>query len=145
MSCWDTSALLKLYFQEADSATFRQLAADTERITISAIARFETEAVFRRKEADGAIPRNEADVFQRQFDTDTQSGAIHSIPLGPAVAILYSDVLRNCLAHTPPVFVRESDALHIATALTEGEAHFVTADVRQRAAATLMRLQVLPT
>ena len=145
MSCWDTSALLKLYLQEADSATFRQLAADTERITISAIARFETEAVFRRKEVDGAIPRNEADAFQRQFDTDTQSGAINSIPLGPAVEILYSDVLRNCLARTPPVFVRASDALHITTALAEGETQFVTADARQRAAAILMGLQVSPT
>ena len=144
MSCWDTLALLKLYLQEADSATFRQLAADTERITVSAIARFETEAVFRRKEADGAIPRNEADVFQRQFNTDAYSGAVNSIPLGPAVKILYSDVLRSCLARTQPVFVRASDALHIATALAEGETQFVTADARQRTAATFMGLQVLP-
>lgn len=144
MSGWDTSALLKLYLQEADSAIFTQLAASPARIAISAIARYEMEAVFRRKEADGAIPMGEADVFQRQLDEDAASGTINSIPLGAAVGILYSDVLKRCLARTPPVFVRASDALHIATALAEGETQFVTADGRQRDAATLVGLRVLP-
>lgn len=144
MSYWDTSALLKLYLQESDSATFRELAAHTERISVSVIARFETEAVFRRKEAEGVIPSNEADFFQRQFEDDAQAGATDSIPLSPSVELLYSDVLKSCLAQTPPIFVRAIDALHIATALAEGETEFITADARQRAAAARMELRVLP-
>lgn len=144
MSCWDTSALLKLYLQEVDSATFRQLAAASARIAISAIVRYEAETVFRRKEADGAIPMGEADVFQQQFDSDAQLGAVNNIPLGAKVERMFSDVLKKCLARTPPVFVRASDAMQIATALAEGETEFVTADVRQRTAATLMGLRVVP-
>ena len=144
MSCWDTSALLKLYLSEIDSVSFVELASAVEHVTTSAIARYEAEAAFRRKEADGALVTGDAELFQQQFDADIQSGAVKSVALNPDVEREFSAVLTKCLSQSPPVFVRTNDALHIATALAEGETYFVTADVRQGLAAALMGMTVLP-
>ena len=56
----------------------------------------------------------------------------------------FAVVLDRCFSQTPPVFIRTNDALHIASALVAGETEFVTADIRQRTAAVLMSLVVLP-
>ena len=53
-------------------------------------------------------------------------------------------VLEACFSQTPPTFVRTNDALHLALAKVAGEPEFITADVRQRAAAVLMGFRVLP-
>jgi hypothetical protein len=52
--------------------------------------------------------------------------------------------MNRCHSQTPPVFVRTNYALHIASALVAGETEFITADGRQRVAAKLMGLVVLP-
>ena len=56
----------------------------------------------------------------------------------------FGEVLEACFSQTLPVFIRTNDALHIASALIAGEKEFITADGRQRAAAMLMGLVVLP-
>lgn len=61
-----------------------------------------------------------------------------------AVREKFGEVLEACFSQTRPVFIRTNDALHIASALVAGENEFVTADGRQRAAAVLMGLAVLP-
>jgi hypothetical protein len=43
-----------------------------------------------------------------------------------------------------PTFIRTNDALHLAWAKVAGEPGFITADMRQRAAALLMGFKVLP-
>jgi hypothetical protein len=53
-------------------------------------------------------------------------------------------VLEACFSQTPPTFIRTNDALHLASAKVAGEQEFITADVRQRAAALLMGFKVLP-
>lgn len=82
MSAWDTSGLLKLYFEELDSPTFRALAARGAPIVISVIARYEMEAVFRRKEVGGGLQPGDAIVFQRQFETSLQTRNVKAVPLG---------------------------------------------------------------
>jgi hypothetical protein len=42
------------------------------------------------------------------------------------------------LSQTPPTFIRTNDALHLASAKVAEESEFITADIRQRAAAVLM-------
>ena len=59
MSCWDTSALVKLYATEADSAQFQGLTAPGAPLVIARIARYEAHAVFRRREAEGSLPPGE--------------------------------------------------------------------------------------
>jgi hypothetical protein len=53
-------------------------------------------------------------------------------------------VLDKCFSQTPPTFIRTYDALHLASAKVAGELEFITAEVRQRAAALLMGFTVLP-
>jgi uncharacterized protein with PIN domain len=56
MSYWDTSALVKLSVAEVDSAQFQQLAGAGPHIVTAGIARLEARTVFRRREAEGALP-----------------------------------------------------------------------------------------
>ena len=115
MAHWDTSALLKLYVAEPDSAVFEGLVVSPP--VTAFIARHEARAMFHRREGEGALAVGEA---------------------------AYGLVLRQCLLHSPPVFVRTNDALHLAAAMQAGEIEFVTADVRQRAAARHLGFNVLP-
>jgi hypothetical protein len=56
----------------------------------------------------------------------------------------FGAVLEVCFSQTPPTFIRTNDALHLASAKVAGEREFITADMRQRAAAMLMGFTVLP-
>lgn len=49
MSLWDTSALVKLYAMETDSAQFQGLTAPGVPLVIARIAHYEAHAVFRRR------------------------------------------------------------------------------------------------
>lgn len=104
----------------------RIVGARRGRVAISAIGRYEAEAVFRRKEAAGALQAGDADLFQQRFDTHVRAGLISSASRSAEVKRRFSEVLRRCLTQTPPVFFRASDTLHIATAVAEGETELVT-------------------
>ena len=75
---------------------------------------------------------------------DIAAGDIKERLLTPALEVAYGEVLRDCLLHDPPVFVRTNDALHLAAARLAREQEFVSADGRQRAAATHLGFKVLP-
>ena len=51
MSYWDTSALVKLFVQEADSEQFEVLALEANMVT-GTVAMHEARTVFRRREAE---------------------------------------------------------------------------------------------
>ena len=144
MAHWDTSGLLKLFIHEADSSTFEALAAVGTVPVTAFIGRHEARAAFLRREGEGALPAGEADQLYRDFITDIANGDLTEVPLSPALEAEYADVLRQCLLHSPPVFVRTNDALHLATARLLGEQEFVSADGRQRAAAAHLGFTVLP-
>jgi predicted nucleic acid-binding protein len=63
MSYWDSSALLKLYVQELDSSEFQTLAREASRVATGSLARYEVRTVFRRREAEGVLPRGEAEAL----------------------------------------------------------------------------------
>ena len=56
----------------------------------------------------------------------------------------FGAVLEVCFSQTLPTFIRINDELHLASAKVAGEPEFITADMRQRAAAMLMGFTVLP-
>jgi hypothetical protein len=56
----------------------------------------------------------------------------------------FGAVLEVCFSQTLPTFIRTNDELHLASAKVAGEREFITADIRQRAAAMLMGFTVLP-
>lgn len=144
MAHWDTSGLLKLFFAEADSPTFATLAAAGTVPVTAFIARHEVRTAFLRREGEGALPSGEADQLYHDFLTDIADGDITEVPMSPALEFEYGNILRQCLLHSPPVFVRTNDALHLAAARLMGEREFVSADVRQRCAAAHLGFSVLP-
>lgn len=143
MSYWDTSALVKLYVQEADSARYEELALAATVVT-GAIAMYEALTVFRRREAEGAIPAEASVELLERLAGDVASGGIRVVWEADEVRREFGEVLEKCFSQSPPVFIRTNDALHIASAKASGEVEFVTADVRQQTAAVLVGLTVLP-
>jgi predicted nucleic acid-binding protein len=144
MAHWDTSALLKLFLAEADSSAFAALAAVGSTPVTAFIARYEAHAAFLRREGEGALIEGEADLLYLDLLADFANQDIVEVSLTPALEAEYDEVLRNCLLHSPPVFVRTNDALHLAAARLEGEKEFISADSRQRAAAEHLGFTVLP-
>lgn len=144
MAHWDTSGLLKLFINEADSPTFATLAAAGTVPVTAFIGRHEARAAFMRRESEGALPSGEAEHLYQDLLTDIANGDIVEAPLTPTLEAEYGKVLQQCLLNSPPVFVRTNDALHLASARLMGEHEFVSADARQRAAAIHLGLKVLP-
>jgi predicted nucleic acid-binding protein len=78
MSYWDSSALVKLYVQELyvqelDSAEFRALAVKASRVATGSLTRHEVRTVFRRREAEGVLPSDEAAALYAELNTDIAS------------------------------------------------------------------------
>ena len=68
MSYWDTSTLGKLYFLKADSAAFANKAGNTLIIVTARLALHEMRRVAYRKESDGLISTDTAEVVLNQVD-----------------------------------------------------------------------------
>lgn len=144
MAHWDTSALLKLFLSESDSLVFSGIAADGSAPVTAFIARHELHSAFVRRESEGALPKGESNRLYADFLGDLESGDICETPLSAELEAEFAKVLRQCLFHTPPFFVRTNDALHLASARLAGELEFVSADIRQRDCATHLGFKVLP-
>ena len=144
MSYWDSSALVKLYVQELDSAEFRELAVKTSRVATGSLTRHEVRTVFRRREAEAVLPSGEAAALYEELTADIAAADIVIQPETPDTEREFGAVLEVCFSQTPPTFIRTNDALHLASAKVAGEQEFITADMRQRAAAMLMVFTVLP-
>ncbi len=144
MSYWDTSAVIKLYLDEADSAKFREIAAAVPRITISTLSWSEARVTFRRKEADGSLPIGATEQLMHKLFDNIDTGRIDSLMWSDLLEPEAERVIDRCWTGTPCIRVRTLDAIHIASAITAGETVFVTADIRQRDAAVACGLSLLP-
>ena len=144
MSYWDTSALGKLYVQEADSADFEQKAANESAMVSSDLARFEMHRIAFRKEAEGQIPPNTAEEILRQLETDIASGEIRIIAVGQTVENAFSNIMASCYRLSPPIALRTFDAIHLASARVAGETEIVTTDKTLRTAATQLGFTLYP-
>ncbi len=144
MSYWDTSALLKLYLQEADSTDFVSHAVGAPELVTAFIGKHEARTAFRRRESEGALMTGGADICFQKLLQDIQRGRIQMVPESAELEREFGKVLDLCLSQFPPIFVRTNDALHLAAAKLKGESEFVSADIRQRAAATFLGFTVLP-
>jgi predicted nucleic acid-binding protein len=142
MSYWDSSALLKLYVQELDSEEFRELALRASRVAPGSLARHEVRTVIRR--GRGVLRSGESASLYDELTADIAATDIVIQPETPDTEREFGAVLEVCFSQTPPAFIRTNDALHLASAKVAGEREFITADMRQRAAAMLMGFTVLP-
>ena len=144
MIYWDTSALAKLYVSEPDSADFEQHAAAASQIAVSATGRLELRAVLRRREAEGSISDGATSLLHRSFCDLIASGRFLEQTVTAALEAEYFAILDSCLSHTPPIFLRTNDALHLAAARCAQETEVVTTDKGQRKAALFLGFTVFP-
>lgn len=144
MSYWDTSAILKLYLREADSAKYEALAASASSLVSCFMGRHEARTSFRRRETEGALPKGGASACHQKLLGDIALGRVGIIQESPEFDQEFGVVLDQCLSQSPPIFVRTNDAIHLAAARLAGETEFISADIRQRAAAQFLGFLVQP-
>lgn len=144
MSYWDTSALAKLYVQEADSAVFEQHAVRAVRMTVSMTGRLELRTVLRRREAEGVLAAGSTTLMHASFCELIAAGRFIEEPVDMKVVAEFYALLDACLGASPPVFLRTNDALHLAAARSAGETELVTTDKGLRKAAVFLGFTLFP-
>jgi uncharacterized protein len=103
----DTSALVKLYAEEADSGLVRQAVADSEIIATSLMAYVETRSALARKGRNGAITRSAFNRCRREFERDW--ARLHRLPVDEILVLKAGELAEE---HA----LRALHALHLATA-----------------------------
>jgi uncharacterized protein len=108
----DTSALVKLYVPEADSAKTAQLVETVEMTAISRIAYAEARAAFARKRRERALSPRDYRTIVQDFDDDWDSFFIVDV----------SEILIKRAGQLAESFaLRGYDAVHLASAVIVGE------------------------
>ncbi len=144
MSYWDTSALLKLYVAEPDSGVFLAFAASAPKLVTAFIGKHEARAAFLRRETEKVLSPGGGEACYQKLLHDLNLGRLEVILESTQLEDEFGRILAQCLSHSPPILVRTNDALHLAAAKVTGETEFLSADGKQRAAATFLGFTVLP-
>jgi predicted nucleic acid-binding protein len=142
---WDTSALLKLYIPENDSAYFIGLIAKTvEPVWTSAIAAVEFHAAMVRKERAGDVRRADGTRALNRFQKDCAAGRITRIPCGDETTLKAQELVGLARVNRRVVMIRSLDAIHVASALSVLADGIVTTDIRMREVAAMAGLKIIP-
>ena len=112
MIYFDTSYLVRLYYEDAGSDAVRALAA-TDDVACAAHGHAEMIAAFHRKLREGAIRPAAYAALLGQVGAHNQAGAFQWLPQGPEIFVRITEVYAGLPA---TVFLRAADALHLATA-----------------------------
>lgn len=139
----DSSALVKLYVDEADHALVREQVG----LIASQLARVEVPAALWRKVRIGDLAPQDAALLVAAFDAD-YSGVAEEPPRFSSVAVtsfLLDDAARVCAVHG----LRAYDAVQLASARAAAAADpdcrtFAAFDGQLRAAAAIEGFQLLP-
>jgi predicted nucleic acid-binding protein len=141
---WDSSAILKLYITEPDSAYFLGLAgAKNAQVHSSAILRVEALSALARKERAGEIQHGAAGPYQ-ELVQDISAGLIMLVPFDPGVIVHAERLVRMMGKGKMPRILRSLDLIHLASALQGNADSFVATDIRLRQVASMAGLKVLP-
>jgi predicted nucleic acid-binding protein len=132
---WDTSALLKCYAPEPDSAAYRALLCGRPRVVISFIHRIEMAYALQHKGIRGEILPTAADGFITRFERDSADGRFVVLPWGDDLVQAAREVLTACTFRSERIPIRTLDGIHLAAARVAGLRSIVTTDRRMRAAA----------
>ena len=108
MRYYDTSALVKLYLQEAGSKLVLELLKSGEKVYTASLTYAEGHAAFSRRTREGRLTRQTARRLALRFDKDWESYD---------VVILGEDVLRLARQMFYRHPLRSADAIHLASAL----------------------------
>ena len=116
MIYFDTSYLVRLYYQDAGADAVRTLAA-TDHVACAAHGQAEMMAAFHRKLREGAIGPPAYSALLGQVLAHIDAGAFQWLAQDAEVFLRIRQVYRKLPAS---VFLRGADALHLATAAESG-------------------------
>ncbi|HTV07321.1 MAG TPA: type II toxin-antitoxin system VapC family toxin [Acidobacteriaceae bacterium] len=116
MIYFDTSYLVRLYYQDPGADAVRALAA-TDHLACAAHGQAEMIAAFHRKLREGAIRAASYAALVGQLEAHIQAGAFRWIPQSEDILARIRKVYEK-LPGT--VFLRAADAVHLATAAESG-------------------------
>jgi predicted nucleic acid-binding protein len=142
---WDTSALLKLYVPEHDSAYFLSLIETaTQPVYSSTIAATEAACAFHRKEHAGDLKPGASGVLLRRFRADCQANRLVLAPYGGDVVEEVDRLLKIAFSRRHPIAIRSLDVIHIATARIIKAEGLVATDSRLRSLAAALGILLIP-
>ena len=145
MDFWDTSALIKLYTEEPDSAEFESYLADSsETPVISRLALYEFRRTISRKEFESLIRRGSAETIYDTLVNDIEEGKIEVIQFSEAFEENYALILKACFRGKDPVVIRTLDAIHLTAATSANADTLVCTDRIMRRAALKLNLSLYP-
>lgn len=139
----DTALFVKSFVLEADSAqAIQMLEKIGEPFAYSHLHELEIPNAIRLKRFRGEITKTQETAAIRAFHADVDAGRFERIDYDLADVFIRAEQLSaKCSAVTG---TRSLDLWHVAAALAVGCDTFVSYDARQRKAAELSGLQVLP-
>ena len=131
MNYLDTAYILRLYIEDDGWEKVRELAAEAG-VACSLHGYAETVAAFHRKYREGTFTLPEFGQILDQFRTDCDNDAYRWFPPSPVMMDRLSKTYRKLPAS---LFLRASDALHLACAAENGIKEIYSNDQRLLAAA----------
>lgn len=138
----DTSALLKLYIHEKESASVQQwVMAQDDPLPVWELQQWELMNGLRLKVFWGDITGAQAEKLVDLFEDRMRRGQYYFPSVDRSELTV---TFRTLSRQTPQMGCRTMDILHVACALQLSPAMFVTFDDRQRALATHAGLPVMP-
>ena len=116
MIYFDTSYLVRLYFDDPGADRVRSLAA-TDHVACAALGQAEMMAAFHRKLREGAIKPAACAALVDQVEAHLHAGAFQWLAQDQEVLSRVRRIYRKLPAS---VFLRGADAIHLATAAEAG-------------------------
>jgi predicted nucleic acid-binding protein len=139
----DTSFLVSLYGQDANSGPAQELAAASAvPFAFTPLLRHEARNAVRLALFRQEITGDECRAVIAAIDADVRAGVLMAIPC--AWEEVYARGEAFSAAHTNELGTRASDLLHVASAVVLGVELFLTFDLRQKALAEKVGLVVRP-
>jgi predicted nucleic acid-binding protein len=137
MNYLDVAYILRLYIEDAGWEKVRALAAEAP-VACSLHGYAETVAALHRKYREGTFSLSEYNQVLNQFSTDCDNAAYRWLPVSNSVMERVTKTYRKL---PPSVFLRASDALHLACASENGLKKIYSNDQRVISAAEYFALK----
>jgi predicted nucleic acid-binding protein len=122
---FDSAYIAKYYVNEVDSDPVRKLIRNAPYRCSSSWALIEVHCVLHRHIREQALPVSIGQEVMDAFRSHIKAGFWDLRPVTDALCQTTAMIIRNLPAH---VFLRAGDAIHLATALEEGESEVWTSD-----------------
>jgi predicted nucleic acid-binding protein len=128
----DSAYIAKFYVNEWDSAAVRTVIRSADSLTSSAWSLGEVCCVFHRHFREGSLTASQCHELMKAFLRHAESGVWSLLPVTEVLLKRMTALVRSAPAS---VYIRAGDAVHLTTALDQGEHEIWTNDRHLLAAA----------